>query len=87
MFVLRCALACANTKLFTYKEQTVILQRIKKWIYLLVNIQLIDEVKIQKKLQYYLLFSMDVNVGFLQQGETALEKKLLRRIFGNNSTK
>jgi len=30
MFVHRCAFSCANTKLFTYKEQTVILLRIIK---------------------------------------------------------
>jgi hypothetical protein len=27
---------------------------------------------------------MVVNLGFLQQGKSALEKKLLRRMFGNN---
>jgi len=46
-----------------------------------------DEVKKQKNIQYYLLLSMVVNVGFLQQGKRALEMKLLRRIFGNNRTK
>jgi hypothetical protein len=43
-----------------------------------------DKVKRKKKLQYYLLFSMVVNFDFLEEGKGALEKKLLRRIFGNN---